>query len=324
MLEVSVIIPVYNAQHFVRFSVESALVQQEVEEVILIEDGSSDHSLEVCKELALNSEKVVLLRHPGGKNCGAGASRNLGIQHASSEWIAFLDADDFYLPNRFEQTQEIAASDSDAGAIGEAVGAVRQSAGAEAMDFEETDELTTVTRKFATEEFRFAQAPLGSGGYICTDGWTVRKRVFEKTGLFNPKLRLHQDTELFAKFPFCTKVAFGEISKPVAMRRWHGSNRISALRPVELSFEHRLRMWVSFYSWLRGSGDTQCIKQIEEKIVKFIVCGQEGIAAGCEDFPMRKIKMILRSCPSFLMNELVRKYYLRILKHQVYSGIFGV
>lgn len=323
-MRVSVVIPVYNAEHYVRYAVESALLQKEVKEVILIEDGSSDHSLEVCKELALNSEKVVLLGHAGGKNRGAGASRNLGIQHASCEWIAFLDADDFYFPKRFEQTQEIAAADSDAGAIGEAVGAVRQSAGAEAMDFEETDELTTVTRKYATEEFRFAQAPLGSGGYICTDGWTVRKSVFEKTGLFNPKLRLHQDTELFAKFPFCTKVAFGEISKPVAMRRWHASNRISAPRPVEISFEHRLRMWVGFYSWLKVSGDDRHIKQIKKMIVKFIVCGQEGIAAGCEDFPIRKIIMILRSCPSFLMNEVVRKYYIRILKHQVYSGLFGV
>src|SRR5690606_1248107 len=98
---ISVIIPVYNAAAFVEQAVQSALTQPEVSEVILVEDGSEDKSLPICEKLASQNDIITLLRHPGGVNKGAGASRNLGIQHTKNEWIAFLDADDYYLENRF-------------------------------------------------------------------------------------------------------------------------------------------------------------------------------------------------------------------------------
>ncbi len=103
VLQVSVIIPVYNAESFLKEAVFSALQQPETAEVILIEDGSSDDSLKVCQNLAEQYDQVKLFQHPQGVNLGAGASRNLGIEKASSDWIAFLDADDYYLPNRFHQ-----------------------------------------------------------------------------------------------------------------------------------------------------------------------------------------------------------------------------
>ena len=51
--------------------------------------------------------KVKLFTHPGNTNKGAGASRNLGIENATMDFIAFLDADDYYLPDRFEAEKEI-------------------------------------------------------------------------------------------------------------------------------------------------------------------------------------------------------------------------
>jgi glycosyltransferase involved in cell wall biosynthesis len=81
-MQVSVITPVYNAASFVTQAVESALQQPETAEVLIIEDGSPDNSLEVCQELAKKYEKVKLLRHPNGENRGAGASRNLGMRNA--------------------------------------------------------------------------------------------------------------------------------------------------------------------------------------------------------------------------------------------------
>ncbi|MGZ5196876.1 MAG: glycosyltransferase family 2 protein, partial [Kaistella sp.] len=62
-MKISVIIPVYNAAAFLRKAVESALKHTEVEEVVLIEDASPDHSLEICKELVSENKKVKLFQN---------------------------------------------------------------------------------------------------------------------------------------------------------------------------------------------------------------------------------------------------------------------
>ena len=89
MISISVIIPVYNAEKFLRTAVESALREPETSEVILVEDGSSDNSLAICRQLASESSKVRLFQHVDGKNRGVSASRNLGLVKAQSEFIAF-------------------------------------------------------------------------------------------------------------------------------------------------------------------------------------------------------------------------------------------
>ena len=80
---ISVIIPVYNAERYLERAVASALEQPQTGEVILIEDCSPDGSLAICEKLAAaHPDKVRLLRHPDGKNHGAGPTRNLGIRAA--------------------------------------------------------------------------------------------------------------------------------------------------------------------------------------------------------------------------------------------------
>lgn len=81
--------------------VASALAEPETGEVLLVEETSPDGALAVCEQLAARDERVRVLRHPGGENRGAAASRNLGIQQASCLFIGFLDTDDYYLPGRF-------------------------------------------------------------------------------------------------------------------------------------------------------------------------------------------------------------------------------
>ena len=106
-MKVSVIVPVYNAEEWLTDTVSSIVTQEYVHEVILSEDGSGDNSLAVCAALAEANPKVKLVRHPDGKNHGAGASRNLGVLNAQCDFIAFLDADDICLPNRFHQPMSV-------------------------------------------------------------------------------------------------------------------------------------------------------------------------------------------------------------------------
>lgn len=92
-MNISVIIPVYNAEKYLSEAVDSVLAQVAgVGEIILVDDGSSDDSLRVARSFGA---RVIVCTQ---ENCGAGAARNRGLEQASGEFLAFLDADDVWLP----------------------------------------------------------------------------------------------------------------------------------------------------------------------------------------------------------------------------------
>ncbi len=230
--KVSVITPVYNAEKYLRKAVESAVNLDEVEEVILIEDNSPDNSLSICWELEKEYGKIKLFRHPDQGNHGAGASRNLGIEMASCEFIAFLDADDYYLPHRFKKDKEIFLTHPEVNGVYHATGIHYYSEKARDMFIVagyQYQELTTLTGNVPSEELfsvQFSQHPLVKGEF-CTDAITLRKRVFEQVGFFNPRLRLQQDTHMWKRLSaFCCLLP-GEITEPVAIRGVHEHNRMT-------------------------------------------------------------------------------------------------
>lgn len=247
---VSVIVPVYNAEAYVRQAVESALAQPETGEVILIEDASTDNSLRVCRELAGEFAKVRVLRHSDGKNHGAGASRNLGIRNAKFDYVAFLDADDFFLPGRFSVAKQLFEADPRVEGVYEAVGVYFENEAAERRWQEEhSTMMTTMTERVPPERFFEAQSPVGSSGYCPTGGWVVKRSVFDKTGLFDEHLSLHQDTAMYVKFAAVGRMVPGRLNKPVAMRRLHDHNRISAPRPAIAVYRNRVAMWETLWRW---------------------------------------------------------------------------
>ena len=91
-MNISVVIPVYNAAATVRNSVKSLLSQDyEGLEVILVNDGSTDDSGRVCDDLAAEYEEVKVIHKPNG---GVSSARNAGLDAASGEYVMFLDSDD--------------------------------------------------------------------------------------------------------------------------------------------------------------------------------------------------------------------------------------
>lgn len=98
---VSVILPVYNAEKYVREAVESVLAQTLSNfELIVINDGSTDGSGEILRELAANDQRIVLVDRP---NRGLVSTLNEGMKLARAELIARMDADDISLPERFAE-----------------------------------------------------------------------------------------------------------------------------------------------------------------------------------------------------------------------------
>jgi len=225
---VSVVIPVYNAENYARQAVESALMQPETGEVLLIEDASTDKSLQACQGLSREYKKVKLLRHEDGKNHGAGASRNLGIKNARFSHIAFLDADDFFLPGRFSVAASIFKADPKVDGVYEAIGVYFQNKAAELLwKSKGLKMLTTMSQKIAPEILFEEASPIGASGYCHIDAWLIKKSAFTKTGLFDENLRLHQDTAMWIKLSALCRMVPGRLNKPVAMRRVHDHNRIT-------------------------------------------------------------------------------------------------
>lgn len=111
MKSVSVIIPVFNSQNTLERAVNSVINEPIVSEIILVNDGSTDDSLAIAKNLISKNGSVKLFSHPSNQNRGAAASRNLGLMHAQSEWIQFLDADDELLEGKIEGQIAIANKD---------------------------------------------------------------------------------------------------------------------------------------------------------------------------------------------------------------------
>lgn len=100
---ISVIVPVYNAAAYIERCVKSIQNQTYTHyELILVNDGSTDNSLEICKTLASQDERIVVLDRPNG---GASAARNTGLTKARGDYIVFVDSDDFvtstYLENLY-------------------------------------------------------------------------------------------------------------------------------------------------------------------------------------------------------------------------------
>jgi glycosyltransferase involved in cell wall biosynthesis len=249
MMRTSVIIPVYNAAAYVGEAVESALAQPETSEVILIEDGSSENTLPVCEVLAAKYNKVYLFRHPKGENRGAGASRNLGILKSTCEYIAFLDADDFFLPDRFSTAVAIFKANPNVEGVYEAIGTCFEDELARARwrTFKATD-LTTVTKEIPPD--RLFEALLSNQyGYFSLDGLVVRRSGLRKAGLFDEHLRLHQDTAMILKLSAVATLVPGKLTEPVAMRRVHANNRILARRSTRQYYLNRQMQWNSLWEW---------------------------------------------------------------------------
>ena len=97
---VSIIIPVYNAGKYLSDCLDSILSQSYSQlEIILIDDGSRDDSLSLCKQYAARDERVSFIHQ---KNGGPGAARNAGLEQATGEYLLFFDSDDVVLPNAIE------------------------------------------------------------------------------------------------------------------------------------------------------------------------------------------------------------------------------
>ena len=102
----SVIIPVYNAGNYIRRALESVLSQSyAVHEIVCVDDGSTDESLDILKEYVGKDERIKVIHKENG---GSTSARKAGVLEAHGKYIAFVDADDFIEANMYEEMMSLA------------------------------------------------------------------------------------------------------------------------------------------------------------------------------------------------------------------------
>jgi len=180
---ISVVIPTYNQANFIARAIESVWVQQVPElEVVVVDDCSTDNTQDVLRRLPVKGE---IRSYRQERNQGPAAARNRGIKESRSEWIAFLDADDCWLPGKLQS--QIQALERDNQIDFAYCGSV-------AVD----DEGNVVTASPAPGIEDFMRQLLW-GNQIATPTMIVRRDLLEKTGLFDESLQVGEDWDLWLR-----------------------------------------------------------------------------------------------------------------------------
>ena len=254
MLNISVIIPVYNAKDYLSKAVASASQFEEIKEILLCEDCSTDDSLSLCQKLEKENPKVKLYQHPDQRNHGAAASRNLGLEKATQEFIAFLDADDYYLPNRFD-VEKNAFKDSKIEGIFGAIGVefLSEKGKKEFAEKFQDNELTTVKHDAEGIDVFYGLLGLNNtfGTFFHLNTLTIRTESLRKNNLrFNEILRVHQDSDFIIKLAYHCYLKSGNITKAIAIRGVHDNNRITKIKMYSKEYNQRQELlWKSISNW---------------------------------------------------------------------------
>lgn len=249
---ITVIIPVYNAAAFLEKAVNSCIQFSEVREILLIDDGSQDDSLQIAHDLSKEFTQIKVLQHPDKKNHGVSATRNLGIDRATQEFITFLDADDYWLPNRFDAERKIFKDPKVDGVFG-------------ALDTEFVTEegkkqylakfggvgLTTVNFPAEGKDIFYGLIGMkgGFGSFFSMIALTVRRSALENLRL-DEKMGIGEDKEFTIKLAWEKNLKTGIIDRPVAIRTGHENNSITKVTNYSTKFfHHNALLYESLYKW---------------------------------------------------------------------------
>jgi len=185
--DVSVILPAYRAAETMGRALQSIADQtMPPGEVIVVDDGSDDGTADIVRGFAVNLPKNITLKLIEQANAGAGAARNRALAKATKPWIAFLDADDVWLPEKLEQSMA-AITDQDLDLVAHngltVVGDVKS--------------LNDCAKRF--HEYANPYVGLYRKGYLDTCTVVMRRNDAMAAGGFDETLRNAQDFELWLR-----------------------------------------------------------------------------------------------------------------------------
>ncbi|HMC63299.1 MAG TPA: glycosyltransferase [Gemmataceae bacterium] len=201
MPTVSVIIATYNYGRYLADAVESALSQTLGDlEIIVVDDGSTDDTPDVVRPF-LHDRRVQYHRLD---HCGQPAAKNAGIRRARAPLVAFLDADDLWLPTKLEKQVALSKTNSQAGVVY-----------ARRLLIDEQGQPLHYDQP-ALHRGRVVK-PMFRDNFVCFSSALVRRAVFDDVGMFDESLPLAIDYDLWLRV--ATKYDFDYVDEPLVLYR---------------------------------------------------------------------------------------------------------
>jgi len=221
---VSIIIPSYNVASYVKCAVDSALAQTYKNcEVIVVDDGSTDNTRQILSPY-INAGKIKYIYQ---KNKGLAGARNTGIKNSSGEYIALLDADDLFLPEKIAEQVRTLEENMDFGVCYSDL--IHFS---DPQNFCFAKPKRASSRKFYHHRYKYPSGdvfrPLLHRQFINPLTVMARREVFEKYGYFNENLRRSEDWDLWLRWARAG-VKFYYLDKPLAHYRVRNIGNLSSL-----------------------------------------------------------------------------------------------
>lgn len=226
-MHVSAVITAYNSETFVKDAVESVLRQTlPVDEVVVVDDGSSDRTGEIVKQFA---ERGV--RYLYQNNQGPGAARNRGVNETSGELIAFLDADDIWLEHKNQKQMECLLEHPDVALVSGFAWWWNVAKGIRKVSGEVPKNRSALKREILVHNV------VGNPSMVL-----LRREALLDVGLFDANIQWGQDWELWIRLVDRYDVLL--IPEPVIVYRWHFDN---------ISHNRRFERLESFWSVSRNA-----------------------------------------------------------------------
>lgn len=252
---VSVVMPFVNLEMFLGESIESVLAQTYPHwELLLIDDGSTDSSGDIARGYTdRHPDRIRYLTHEPRANLGASAARNLGIRHATGEYIALLDGDDVWLPHKLEQQVAMLDAMPEAGALyGRTLWWYSWTGAFADRRRDRTQPLGVRPDTLLPPPMLLSRVLRDRAPFPCTCSIIMRRGAVEATGGFEEEFRrVYTDQAFYAKLLLGTPIYVADACWD-RYRQHPGSSMFVATDAGEIHPELPHPARYTFLEWLEG------------------------------------------------------------------------
>jgi glycosyltransferase involved in cell wall biosynthesis len=292
-----------NEERFLEEAVQSVFYQQLADwELILVDDGSTDRSTLMARDLAARDDRIRYFDHPGHENRGMSASRNLGVAHTTAPYIAFLDADDVWTPDKLAEQVDLLENMPDVAMV---VGAIRYWHSWDPEAAKEDVVLLTGgvadERRIDPPEAALLLQPLGQQPYAGMD-LLVRRHVLEAVGGFEERFRAAPEDQAFIMKVFLRYPIY------ISSRAWLHYRQHDASCTGRMTGADFLRVQGDFLHWLREDdgrlGDPRVAATVRRARRELLY--RKLYSRASESLPpefKKRVKRTLAACRTILQSE---------------------
>ncbi len=260
-MKISIICPTYNSEKFIEKTLLSVFAQTRMaDELILVDDGSDDETIKILHKISIEYGNFLSIKIFTQSHLGPGAARNKGILQSTSDWVAFLDSDDIWYPEKLEIILDTVSENPDINFISHDEMSVRVNG---------SERLLAYSKRYKNN---LAVKPqLYRSNFFSTSAVVCKKTLIINNGLFDESLMSAQDYELWLRIADDMKpiVLDNVLGKYIERQGNISSNNLYSrfINDLYISFKHRqnLSLAIVMIRFIRIMGSY--IKQLLKRML---------------------------------------------------------